>query len=69
MVDCYNLAYVILPGLSREGCTLVVLELTQHSRQVTSLLCLNDRIMSCSTQPIQGLSGSLFLNIKCGILW
>ena len=32
------LTHVILPGLSREGYILVVLELTRHSRQVTSLL-------------------------------
>ena len=30
------LTRVILPRLSHEGCTLVVLELTRHSRQVTS---------------------------------
>ena len=30
---------VILPRLSREGCTLVVLELTRLYRQVTSLVC------------------------------
>ena len=30
---------VILSRLSREGYSLVVLELTRHSRQVTSFLC------------------------------
>ena len=32
------LTHVILPGLSREGFILVILELTRHSRQVKSLL-------------------------------
>ena len=34
-----NLTHVILPRLSREGCTLVVLEHMQHNPPVTSLLC------------------------------
>ena len=35
----YYLPHVILPRLLSEGCTLVLKELTRHSRQVTSLVC------------------------------
>ena len=54
------LTHAILPRLSREGCTLVVLELKPHSHQVISLLCLSDVIISCHNLVYSGTSVSLF---------
>ena len=38
-----------------------------HGRQVLSLLCQSDVIITCRISAYSGTSRSLFLRIKCGI--
>ena len=38
-----------------------------HGRQMMSLLCQSDVIITCRHLAYSGTSGSLFLRIKCGI--
>ena len=54
------LTNVIIRRLSREGCTLVVLGLTRHYRELTSLVCQNDVIISSCISAPSAFFGSVF---------
>ena len=66
MVDCYNLTYVILPRLSREG---YIHWLYWNSRILSSsdvIVMFSDILISCRISTYSGTSDGLF-NIKFGI--
>ena len=51
---------IILPRLSRLGCTLEVLELTQHSHQVMSFYIKVTSSYHVASQRMQELLGAIF---------
>ena len=63
---------LILPRLSYPGCHMRATYIGcigthAHGRQVTSLLCQSDVIITGRISAYSGTSGSLFLRMKCGI--
>ena len=69
---CPGIENLILPMLSYPGCHLSAkyigcIGTHAHGRQVTSLLCQSDVIITCRISGYSGTSGSLFLRIKCVI--